>query len=91
MTEAKPKSSKAAKEREPNPFEPTKCKDSVKEMCDALNKWGKAWEIWGNDITNELDEIKEMIDVLFTHTGAPKGPGGGPADATKPPKPPFNP
>lgn len=91
MTKAKPKSSKARRERQPSPFVPTPCKDTLDKMCKALNDWGKAWENWGNDIINELDEMKEMIDVLFDHTGAPKPPGGGPADATKPPKPPFNP
>ncbi len=91
MTEAKAKSTKAPTERQPNSYKPVDCKANLNEMCKAINAWGKEWETWGNDITNELDELKGKVDQLINHTGMPKGPGGPPTDATKPPKPPFNP
>jgi hypothetical protein len=47
-------------------------------MCEALRKWGAAWEKWGNDVLSELDELKNPT-------------GGPPTDATQPPKPPFKP
>jgi len=64
--------------RAPNPYKPIDCVSGGDAMCQALRKWGLAWEKWGNDVLTELDELKNPV-------------GGPPTDATQPPKPPFKP
>jgi hypothetical protein len=77
------------KERKENPYKAVACPGTVGELCKALDVWAKQLEIWGDGVLNELDDVNAAVDQLFNHLGLTRGPGPGPQDATKPPKPPF--
>jgi hypothetical protein len=85
----KKESASPPKLRKENPYQPVPCASNLGDLCKALDKWAKQWEIWGDAVLNELDDLDSEVGQLFKHLGIPRGPGGGPTDATKPPKPPF--
>jgi hypothetical protein len=77
------------KPRQENKYQPGTCPGTVGELCKAIDAWAKAVENWGDGVLSELDDLWEAVDALYKHLGLTKGPGPGPQDATKPPKPPF--
>lgn len=77
--------------RPENSYRQVPCRTNPNDLCTALNAWGKSWEIWGEAVLTELDDLNRRVNRLMDHVGLPKGPGGSPTGATKPPKPPFGP
>ena len=107
MEAAKKKTPKSSSASTGNDYEQVECKGSGKELCDALNVWGAAWEAWGQMLLKEKDEMRLAICNLekkvyygaaisagsICNASGPilTGPGGPPTDTTQPPKPPFKP
>lgn len=74
----------ASSGRPKNGYDRQDCPTSFDDLCKKLNKWADAWEVWGNDVLSELDDLKRRVGST-----QPTEPGPGPTDATQPPSSPF--
>ncbi len=60
----------------PDPYEPVDCPGGgPKQQCETLNAWAAAWEAWGLEVIEALDDLA----------------GGTPTGVSPPPKPPYKP
>ncbi len=57
-------------------YDPVECPTGPpKNQCEAMNVWGEAWRVWGEEVRAALRNLG----------------GGGPNTVSPPPKPPFKP